>query len=81
MQARCGHAYRAIRVDGNEIDLSAGFTDLHTEVYRDILADGGFGIEQAQEAIELIYQIRTSTTVSPNGTAHQYVASGEVRAP
>lgn len=78
VKANGGHAYRAIRVDGQEIDLSAGFTDLHTEVYRDILAGRGFGIEEAQNAIELIYQIRTSTTVSANGMAHQYVSSGAV---
>ena len=71
-----GYAYRSIKVDDQEIDLSAGFTDLHTEVYKDILAGNGFGIDQAQDAIELIYQIRTSTTVSANGTAHDYVKNG-----
>ncbi|HMO13927.1 MAG TPA: Gfo/Idh/MocA family oxidoreductase [Pirellulaceae bacterium] len=68
--AKGGHAYRSITVDGQEIDLSTGFTDLHTEVYKDILAGGGFGIEEAQPAIELVYQIRTSTVVNPNGVAH-----------
>ena len=57
-------------MDGEEIDLSSGFTDLHTEVYRDILSGGGFGIEDSLPAIELVYQIRTSTVVSANGSAH-----------
>ncbi len=65
-----GHAHRSITMNGTEIDLSAGFTDLHTRVYEDILAGRGFGIDDAQAAIELIYQIRTSTTVAANGTAH-----------
>lgn len=67
------HAFRSITVDGSEIDLSTGFTDLHTEVYRDILAGRGFGIEESQPAIELIYQIRTSTVVPFNGVAHPYL--------
>lgn len=68
--AKGGHAFRSITVDGEEIDLSTGFTDLHTEVYRDILQGGGFGIDDAQPAIDLVYQIRTSTVVSANGIAH-----------
>ncbi len=70
VQQKGGHAFRSITVDGDEIDLSTGFTDLHTEVYRDILSGGGFGIEDSQPAIELVYQIRTSTVVTPNETAH-----------
>lgn len=70
IQAKGGHAWRSITVDGEEIDLSTGFTDLHTEVYRDILSGGGFGIEDSLPAIELVYQIRTSTVVSANGSAH-----------
>lgn len=71
-----GYAYRSITCDGEEIDLSAGFTDLHTEVYRDVLSGGGFGIDDAQAAIELIYQVRTSMTVSPRNAAHPYVTVG-----
>jgi UDP-N-acetyl-2-amino-2-deoxyglucuronate dehydrogenase len=71
--AKGGHAWRSITVDGQEIDLSTGFTDLHTEVYRDILGGGGFGIEDSQPAIELVYQIRTSTVVSPGESAHPYI--------
>jgi UDP-N-acetyl-2-amino-2-deoxyglucuronate dehydrogenase len=67
------HAFRSITVDGEEIDLSKGFTDLHTEVYRDILNGGGFGIEESQPAIELVYQIRTSTPVSYGDVVHPFV--------
>jgi UDP-N-acetyl-2-amino-2-deoxyglucuronate dehydrogenase len=70
VRAKGGHAWRSITVNGEEIDLSTGFTDLHTEVYRDILSGGGFGIDDSQPAIELVYQIRTSTVVSGNGSAH-----------
>lgn len=70
-----GFAYRSLKLDDEEIDLSAGFTDLHTAVYEDILSGGGYGIEDAKAAIELIYQIRTSQTVSPSGRAHHLVKS------
>ena len=53
-----------------EMDLSAGFTDLHTEVYRDILAGGGFGIEDASPSIELVYNIRNTMETAANGLAH-----------
>ena len=40
VKAKGGHAYRSITADGEEIEMSAGFTDLHTRVYEDILAGG-----------------------------------------
>lgn len=53
-----GHAYRSITADGDEIDMSTGFGDLHTRVYEDILAGGGFSIDDARPAVELVYDIR-----------------------
>ena len=43
--------YRSIAVDGEEVEFSEGFTDLHTEVYRKTLAGEGFGLDEAAEAI------------------------------
>ena len=37
--------YRSITVDGNEIEFSGGFTDLHTKSYEHILHGGGFGLD------------------------------------
>ena len=50
--------FRSIRVDGDEIEFTEGFTDLHTRVYEGVLAGGGFGIEDARPAIELVHRIR-----------------------
>jgi UDP-N-acetyl-2-amino-2-deoxyglucuronate dehydrogenase len=50
--------FRSIKVDGKEIEFSNGFTDLHTESYRQVLAGNGFGIEDAGGSIELTDQIR-----------------------
>jgi UDP-N-acetyl-2-amino-2-deoxyglucuronate dehydrogenase len=50
--------YRSLKMDGEEIEFSDGFTDLHTESYRHILSGGGFGLKEAKPSIELIHQIR-----------------------
>lgn len=65
-----GYAHRSITCDGEEVDLSKGFTDLHTRVYEEILADRGHGIDDTRAAIELVYKIRTQDTVSPGPDAH-----------
>lgn len=52
--------YRSITIDGDEIEFSGGFTDLHTKVYQDILDGGGFRIEDARPSINLAYELRNS---------------------
>ncbi|OVE75718.1 oxidoreductase [bacterium E08(2017)] len=52
--------YRSIKVDGEEIEFSGGFTDLHTQVYEDILAGGGYRINDARPSIELVHDIRSA---------------------
>lgn len=50
--------YRSITVDGEQLEFSEGFTDLHTRVYDDVLAGRGFGIADARPSIELSHRIR-----------------------
>ena len=52
--------FRSIALDGEEIEFSGGFTDLHTKVYEDMLAGGGFGIADARPSIELVHAIRAT---------------------
>lgn len=73
-----GHAYRSLAIDGEELDLSAGFNDLHTSVYRDIIDGGGFGIEDARPAIDLVYQIRKSEVASVRPGAHHFLTRTKV---
>jgi UDP-N-acetyl-2-amino-2-deoxyglucuronate dehydrogenase len=62
-------AYRSLTLDGEEIEFSEGFGDLHTMVYRDILNGGGFGLDDAKPAIELVHRIReTAVTKAPAGS-------------
>ena len=50
--------FRSININGEEIEFSGGFTDLHTLVYRDILAGRGYGLSEARTAIEIVHKIR-----------------------
>lgn len=56
--------FRSITVDGEEIEFSEGFTELHTRSYEEILAGRGFGIEDARPSIELAQKVREQK-VSP----------------
>jgi UDP-N-acetyl-2-amino-2-deoxyglucuronate dehydrogenase len=52
--------YRSIAVDGEEVEFSNGFADLHTRSYEEILAGRGFGLADSVPAIETVAAIRTS---------------------
>lgn len=52
--------FRSITVDGQEIEFSEGFTDLHTKVYERTLAGNGFGIADARPSITLTQRIRST---------------------
>lgn len=66
--------YRSITVDGEEIEFSGGFTDLHTRSYELILAGKGFGLEENRSAISTVAAIRTAQPVGPSGEYHPFVA-------
>jgi UDP-N-acetyl-2-amino-2-deoxyglucuronate dehydrogenase len=51
-------SYRRLLVDGEHVEFSDGFTDLHTRAYEEILAGRGFGIEDARASIELVHRLR-----------------------
>ncbi len=51
--------YRSIKIEGEELEFTNGFTDLHTLSYQHILNGNGFGLEQARPSIDVVYKIRT----------------------
>lgn len=65
-----GYAYRSMTYDGQEIEFSKGFKDLHTRVYEEILAGRGTGIEDARPAIELVHSINRSEVDGSLRNAH-----------
>lgn len=67
--------YRSILIDGEEVEFSDGFTDLHTVSYKKILSNEGYGLADARPCIETVNYIRNA--VPQRGTAgeeHPYVA-------
>lgn len=50
--------FRSITIDGDEVEFSEGFTELHSEVYRRTLRGEGFGIADARPSIELVHRLR-----------------------
>lgn len=62
--------YRSITVDGEEIEFSGGFTDLHIRSYEEILAGRGFGLEENRVAIETVSAIRTAVIDLGRGDIH-----------
>ena len=64
------NTFRAIVVDGTEVEFSDGFSDLHTRVYEQTLAGNGFGIAEAKPSIELAYKLRHATLSPPTSDLH-----------
>jgi len=62
--------FRSITLDGEAIEFSQGFADLHTACYRELLEGRGFGIRDARPAIELAHRIRTSQPIGLTGDFH-----------
>lgn len=65
--------YRSITIEGNEIEFSEGFTDLHTKTYQNILDGGGFGIDEAKSSIILSDQIRNATITGLKSDYHPFI--------
>nr|WP_298996110.1 Gfo/Idh/MocA family oxidoreductase [uncultured Allomuricauda sp.] len=65
--------FRSITIDGEELEFSGGFTDLHTMVYKDILNGKGYGLSAARTAIEIVHKIRNAEPVGIKGTYHPFL--------
>ncbi len=65
--------YRSITVEGEKIEFSGGFTDLHTQTYQHILAGNGFGLQDAKPCILLTHDIRNTKPVGLAGNYHPFL--------
>lgn len=65
--------YRSITIDGEEVEFSGGFTDLHTEIYRKVLDGKGFGLDDARPSITLAQNIRVANPVGMNENSHEFI--------
>jgi UDP-N-acetyl-2-amino-2-deoxyglucuronate dehydrogenase len=64
--------HRLLEMNGEEIEFSDGFTDLHTESYRQILQGNGFPLWEAMPSIQLVHDIRHAIPVGLKGDYHPY---------
>ena len=62
--------YRTLNIDGEEFEFSQGFTELHTESYKQILGGNGFRIAEAMPCIQIVHDIRNSKPVGLVGDYH-----------
>jgi len=62
--------FRSITVDGEEVEFSEGFGDLHTRVYEEVLAGRGVGIDESRPAIALSHQIRHTAAKMVSSPMH-----------
>jgi UDP-N-acetyl-2-amino-2-deoxyglucuronate dehydrogenase len=73
IKAKGQRTYRSITVDGDEIEFSGGFTDLHTQTYQQILQGNGFGLEETKRSIQTVYAIRNARPVGLKGEYHPFL--------
>ena len=66
--------HRSITVDGEEIEFSGGFTDLHTTSYQSVLNGSGYGLDIVRPSIELVSHIRTAPIEPNKGEQHPDIA-------
>jgi len=70
IKAKGQRTYRSMILEGDEIDFSGGFTELHTKAYSDILEGNGYGLETARPSINAVHTIRNAKPVGLAGDYH-----------
>jgi len=74
IKAKGQRTYRSITIDTEEIEFSGGFTDLHTESYKNILSGKGFGLEDAKPSIEIVHSIRNLALILKSDLKHKFIS-------
>jgi UDP-N-acetyl-2-amino-2-deoxyglucuronate dehydrogenase len=73
IKAKGQTTYRSITIEGEELEFSGGFTDLHTTSYQEIIAGNGYGLEAPRQAIEIVHKIRHANPIGATGDYHPFV--------
>jgi UDP-N-acetyl-2-amino-2-deoxyglucuronate dehydrogenase len=73
IKAKGQRTYRSITIEGEELEFSGGFTDLHTISYEEILKGNGYGLEEPRQAIEIVHSVRHSHPIGAKGDYHPFV--------
>jgi len=59
--------FRSLVINGEEVDFSDGFEELHTLAYKEVLAGRGISLADNKKLIQLLHDIRSFTAIK-NGT-------------
>jgi UDP-N-acetyl-2-amino-2-deoxyglucuronate dehydrogenase len=70
IKAKGQRTFRSIKLENQEIEFSDGFTDLHTDSYKHILSGNGFGLQDARNSINMVFDIRNASPTGINGEFH-----------
>ncbi len=73
-EGRSSPTFRSMTIDGQDVEFTDGFNDLHTRVYELTMAGTGFRIADARSSIELAHRIRTAAVTSPQIPPHPMLA-------
>lgn len=71
-RAQGKRTYRAVVANGENVEFSDGFTELHTRSYEEILAGRGFGLEENRVAIETVAHIRNAPLAPVSDLTHPF---------
>lgn len=72
IQEKGQKTFRSITINGEELEFSAGFTELHTESYKGILKGEGFGLSDAKTSVEIVHHIRNQA-IAVAGEKHPFL--------
>jgi UDP-N-acetyl-2-amino-2-deoxyglucuronate dehydrogenase len=72
VKARGQRTFRSINIEGEELEFSGGFTDLHTVSYQEILKGKGYGLADARGSIQTVHHIRNTVPLGLTGDYHPY---------
>jgi hypothetical protein len=69
--------FRSITMEGEEVEFSEGFTDLHTISYENIIAGSGYGLDDAAPAIQVAHDIRHAEVLGKVGDFHPLLQNAQ----
>jgi UDP-N-acetyl-2-amino-2-deoxyglucuronate dehydrogenase len=65
--------YRNIDINGEQLEFSEGFTNLHTTSYQEILSGRGYGLDAARHSVETVNIIRNAALSPSNNDSHPFL--------
>ena len=76
VKSKAARTFRSLTMEGQEIEFSDGFTELHTHSYQHILDGYGFGLEEARKSIQIVHDIRHMEAIGLKGDYHPLAKQG-----